>query len=155
MEKKKLYRSGTDKVIAGVCGGLGEYFEVDSTIIRIIFVILAVWGGAGVILYIIGIIVMPERKGDKMKKGEEKAKKTAKDIGDNIKAVAEDFKENIKDGNVEHRGSVVFGLIILLLGIMFLLKNFFSWFDFDVFWPVILIIIGLMFIAGAGRRRVK
>ena len=155
MEKRKLYRSNTDKVIAGVCGGLGEYFEVDPTIIRIIFVILAVWGGAGIILYIIGIIIMPEKEGEKMKNNNDKTKKTAQEIGDNIKAAAEDFRENIKDRNMEHRGGVVFGIIILLLGVMFLLRNFFSWFDFNVFWPVILIIIGLMFIAGAGKRRVR
>ena len=85
-----------------MCGGLGEYFEVDPIIIRIIFIILAVWGGAGIILYIIGIIIMPEKEGDKMKKGEEKAKNTAQEIGDNIKAAAEDFKENIKESGMEN-----------------------------------------------------
>lgn len=60
METKKLYRSNTDKMIAGVCGGLGQYFGVDPTLIRLIFALLVVFGvGSGILLYIILAIVMP------------------------------------------------------------------------------------------------
>jgi phage shock protein PspC (stress-responsive transcriptional regulator) len=57
---KRLYRSRTNRVIAGVAGGLGEYFGVDATIIRIIWVLLALPGGLpGIVLYIIFWILMP------------------------------------------------------------------------------------------------
>ena len=60
MNEKKLYRSNTDKMVAGVCGGLGKYFGVDSTVIRLIFALLVVFGvGSGLLLYIILAIVMP------------------------------------------------------------------------------------------------
>ncbi len=60
METKKLYRSNSDKMIAGVCGGLGQYFGVDPTLIRLIFALLVVFGvGSGILLYIILAIVMP------------------------------------------------------------------------------------------------
>ncbi len=60
MEGKKLYRSNTDKMIAGVCGGLAQYFGVDSTLIRLIFALLVFLGvGSGVLLYIILAIVVP------------------------------------------------------------------------------------------------
>jgi phage shock protein C len=60
MESKKLYRSNTDKMIAGVCGGLGQYFGVDPTLIRLIFALLVVFGvGSGVLLYIVLAIVIP------------------------------------------------------------------------------------------------
>lgn len=60
MSEKKLYRSNTDKMIAGVCGGLGQYFGIDSTVIRLIFALLVVFGvGSGILLYIILAIVMP------------------------------------------------------------------------------------------------
>ncbi len=60
METKKLYRSNTDKMVAGVCGGLGQYFGVDPTLIRLIFALLVVFGvGSGILLYIILAIVMP------------------------------------------------------------------------------------------------
>ena len=50
---KKLYRSETDRKIAGVCGGLGEYFNVDPVIFRIIFVVLFLYGGIGLLAYLI------------------------------------------------------------------------------------------------------
>ncbi len=60
METKKLYRSNTDKMIAGVCGGLGQYFGVDPTLIRLIFALLVVFGvGSGILLYLILAIGMP------------------------------------------------------------------------------------------------
>lgn len=60
---KKLYRSTTDKKIAGVCGGIAEYFEMDSTLVRIIWLICVLGLGFGVLAYIIAWIIMPERVG--------------------------------------------------------------------------------------------
>lgn len=57
--KKKLYRSATDKKIAGVCGGIAEYFDVDSTLIRLAAVFLMIFAGTGLLAYIICAIVMP------------------------------------------------------------------------------------------------
>ena len=60
METKKLYRSKTDKMISGVCGGLAQYFGVDATLVRLVFALLVFFGvGSGVLLYIILAIVMP------------------------------------------------------------------------------------------------
>lgn len=58
--EKKLYRSTTDKKIAGVCGGIAQYFGIDSTIIRLAFVIFCLMGGSGVLVYIICALVMKE-----------------------------------------------------------------------------------------------
>lgn len=58
---KKLYRSEDDKMLCGVCGGIAEYFAIDSTIIRILWVILALIFGSGVIAYIIAALVIPKR----------------------------------------------------------------------------------------------
>lgn len=60
MQQKKLYRSRNNRMIAGVCAGLAEYFNVDPTIIRLIFVLVGLAGGPGLILYIIMAIVVPE-----------------------------------------------------------------------------------------------
>ena len=60
MESKKLYRSNTDKMLAGVCGGLAQYFGIDSTIVRLIFALLVFFGvGSGIVLYIILALIMP------------------------------------------------------------------------------------------------
>ena len=62
--KKRLYKSKTDEKICGVCGGIAEYFEIDSTIIRIAWVLFTALGGSGVIAYIIAALVMPDKKDD-------------------------------------------------------------------------------------------
>lgn len=59
MEPKRIYRSRTDKIVAGICGGLGEYFSIDPVIIRIIFIILLLSVGSGILIYLIAWIVIP------------------------------------------------------------------------------------------------
>lgn len=61
MEEKKLYKSNTNKKLCGVCGGIAEYFAVDPTIIRLLWVLGTIFVGAGVIAYIIAAIVMPDQ----------------------------------------------------------------------------------------------
>ncbi len=60
MNGKRLYKSSTDKKICGVCGGLAEYFEVDSTLIRLLTVLVCMFAGSGIIAYIVAAIVMPD-----------------------------------------------------------------------------------------------
>ena len=80
---KKLYRSKKDKKIAGVCGGIAEYFDVDSTLVRLFTVLTLLLGGAGVVAYIIAWIIVPENpeqvsddKFDKIEESEEKIRKS-------------------------------------------------------------------------------
>ena len=63
-EYKKLYRSRDNRIIGGVCGGLGEYLGVDPTVIRLIYIILALWFGSGILAYIIFLILVPEEPVD-------------------------------------------------------------------------------------------
>jgi phage shock protein C len=58
---RKLYRSKTNRQVAGVCGGLAEYFNIDATLIRILFVVLAVLGGSGLVLYVAMWIIVPKQ----------------------------------------------------------------------------------------------
>jgi phage shock protein C len=57
---RKLYRSKTDRKLAGVCGGLAQYFNLDATLIRVLFVVLAVLGGSGLVLYLAMWIIVPK-----------------------------------------------------------------------------------------------
>lgn len=57
--KKKLYRSRTDKKLAGVCGGIAEYFDIDATLVRLAVVILVVFAGTGLLAYIVAAIIIP------------------------------------------------------------------------------------------------
>ena len=56
----KLYRSKKDRKVAGVCGGLGEYLGTDATVIRVLFIVLAVLGGAGLIIYLAMWLIVPQ-----------------------------------------------------------------------------------------------
>ncbi len=56
---KKLFKSNKNKVLTGTCGGIGEYFDIDPTIIRLIFIAVFVAGGSGLLIYIISALVIP------------------------------------------------------------------------------------------------
>jgi phage shock protein C len=57
---RKLYRSKTNRKLAGVCGGLAQYFNIDATMIRVLFILLAVLGGSGLVLYVAMWIIVPK-----------------------------------------------------------------------------------------------
>jgi phage shock protein C len=59
MQNKRLYRSTNDKMIAGVCGGLADFFGLDPSLVRLVFVLMAVLGGHGVLIYIILWLIVP------------------------------------------------------------------------------------------------
>ena len=65
MEARRLFRSKSARVIAGVCGGIAEYFNIDPVIIRIVWVVITLLGGAGLLAYIIAWIAIPQRREDK------------------------------------------------------------------------------------------
>ena len=61
MEEKSLLKSAVNRMICGVCGGIGEYFHIDPTVIRLIWVILSFFSvGAGIVIYIIAAVIIPE-----------------------------------------------------------------------------------------------
>jgi len=60
MEPKRIYRSRTNRVLAGVCQGLGEYLNIDPTLVRLAWAVLFLFGGAGLLAYIIAWIIIPE-----------------------------------------------------------------------------------------------
>ena len=60
MEQKKLYRSRENRMVCGVCGGIGEYFNIDATLIRLAWLLLAFTGG-GILAYFIAAVIIPDR----------------------------------------------------------------------------------------------
>ena len=60
MGEKRLVRSSTNQMLCGVCGGIGEYLGIDPTVVRLLWVLLSVLGGAGLLAYIIAAIIIPE-----------------------------------------------------------------------------------------------
>ncbi len=60
MSPKRLERSNQNRMISGVCGGIGEYFNIDPTIIRLLWVVFCIAGGSGILAYIIAAIIIPQ-----------------------------------------------------------------------------------------------
>ena len=60
MEPKKLTRPQTNRVIAGVCAGIGNYFSIDPVVVRIVWVLFSLMGGTGLLAYLVCLIIMPE-----------------------------------------------------------------------------------------------
>ena len=124
-----LRRSREDHVIAGVCGGLGRYFGIDPVILRLVFVVLLLAGGSGILLYGVAWIVIPEER-----------------PGDELGAAP-------REGGRLGGGAEVFGVALVVVGAFFLLREAFpDAFDSDYVWPVLLIAIGLVVLARGVRR---
>ena len=59
--EKKLFKSNTDKKLCGVCGGIAEYFNIDSTLVRLIWTLAIIFAGCGLLAYLIAALVMPNK----------------------------------------------------------------------------------------------
>ena len=112
----RLHRSATDSVLAGVCGGMAETLGVDSSLVRLAFVIATLWGGAGVLAYIVLAIVLP--------------------IDQQAAAPVWISSE---------RTRIVAGMVLLVAGGLLLAGNmgWAPWLSWDLFWPGVLIVIGV------------
>lgn len=145
-ETKKLYRSSSDRVIGGVCAGLGNYFDIDPIVFRLIFILLAVFGGSGVIVYIIMWILIPEQ-----------GEKRSNDMEENIKTGAGKMAKELKTASTTNNFRLVGGLIILLVGVIFLTQEFFPFFSvgFDKLWPLVIIAIGVVVLSKSSGEKVE
>jgi phage shock protein PspC (stress-responsive transcriptional regulator) len=147
MEPKRFYRNPVNKVIAGVCTGLGDYFDLDPILIRLIFIILAFIGGGGVLLYIILWIVTPEKPKDM---NQTQNSSTMENQQTNYSG-SQSSANNPSSGNpgdpARHdrhkRGNLIGGLVLITLGALFLADEFLPNVNFGDLWPVILIVIGI------------
>jgi phage shock protein C len=133
---KKLYRSRTNRMIAGVAGGIAEYLNMDPTIVRIVAVLL-MFAGIGIPAYIVGWIIIPE---DPLPEAINKESKMPAD-----KPIAHDHNPatHHRPHDVQQSRTVI-GIILIALGAAFLVQETFGWNIWSHAWPAILIIIGLV-----------
>jgi len=159
--EKRLYRSKSDRMIWGVCGGLAKYFDIDPTIVRIIAVLSVFVSGLGILAYVIMAIVVP-LEGTKVtapketvRENVEEMKETASELGREIRSTfAGEEGEPEEVAKVHHRRRNLFGIILIVLGVIFLLGslNLFPWLHWGNLWPLILVAIGVLIILGTRKR---
>lgn len=141
---RKLYRSSTNTVLAGVAGGLGEYFNMDPTLIRLVFVLITLFGGSGILVYLVLWLVIPGAN-TKGAISEETLKVNANEM----KQKAEYWVDEIKDHTPKIQSHINFGWLMVGFGVLFLLSNFgfFRFFRWDIWWPLLIIGAGLFLLA--------
>lgn len=168
---KKLYRSRNDRMIAGVCGGLADYFNVDSSLIRLAVLFIFLFQGIGLIAYIIAWVVMSEEplkneyrmpdeyyiedhndnqeynnKNDHQKN---KTEKNEKDKSDKEKQSEGEYYEQYQES--QDSGSnrrKLFAVVMILVGSIFLVDIWIPDLYWEKYWPIILIAAGVLMLKG-------
>ncbi len=144
--EKRIYRSQNDQVIGGVCSGIASYFDLDPTLIRVLFAVPAFGFGMGFILYIILWIVLPvgiTKKYTNM--NNETGSQTPPDFEPN-------FENNFNRPKRQGKNSVIGGVVLIVLGVLFLLDSLFD-IDFGKYWPIILIAIGVGILVEQSKKK--
>lgn len=138
----KLYRSEGNKIVTGVCGGLGEYLNIDPIILRIILVLITVFGGSGLFIYIILWIFIPSKS--------TLGKKSEDYIKENVNDIKNKSENAVKNGN----GRAFIGILLIVFGTTFLLENlgFYMFHNIWRFWPIALIALGLSILSGKSKQ---
>ncbi len=164
--QKRLYRSRSERVLWGVCGGLAKYFDMDPVLVRIIFVLLVFANGLGILAYIIMAVLVPLEGStaaaprETIRENVQEMKQSATELGEEIRS---GFAREAKTGEptgapqpatAEHRARNILGIVLIIVGVFSLLAtlNLFSWLWWGRFWPIILIVVGLLVIFASRRR---
>jgi phage shock protein PspC (stress-responsive transcriptional regulator) len=140
MSEGRLTRSGTDKMIAGVCGGLANYLGIDSVLVRLAFVVLLFASGIGFPIYLILWVIMPRE--------EDIGRPSSAVMQENIEEMSHTVSSRV--GRMGRPGTV--GILFILLGFYFLFNQL-GWLGWvsGAFWPLVIIGIGLYMITQRSR----
>jgi phage shock protein C len=136
---KRLYRSHKEKMIGGVCGGLAEYFDIDPVLVRILFVVAVFAGGSGVLAYIICWIIIPEQP------------YTVVVTPATPSAPPDQNPPAQIPQQSNNRGSMSAGIVLIIIGGLFLAHNFMPFFHFRDFWPIIMILLGIAILSRSSK----
>lgn len=147
--EKRLYRSRSDRMIAGVCGGLGEYLGVDPVWIRLFFVLLLFATGFGFGAYLILWIIVPEEgraaatPGETVQANVQEMAERARELGQSVQRGLQADRSSSEAGPTS--GPIVVGVAFVLLGAFLMLNqlNLSWWPRWDVMWPLLVIFVGV------------
>ena len=153
--KQRLYRSRSGAILGGVCGGLGDYFNIDSNIIRLVFAVLTFINGVGLLLYLAVWLIVPREETTEKTTLKETVHIAAEEIVEKAQSVGKEISTAVRRSSSSN-ASVFLGIILLLLGSVFLMHNLgLGWFfglGFDLLWPVLLIIGGVVLLLRRRKR---
>lgn len=151
MQSPRLERSNTNRVIAGVCGGIGEYLAVDATLVRAVFVVLAFLGGVGLLGYFVLLILMPQPGRpapftSSTSHTTTDAPHAAGDPAATTPTTVAPVDPAVRAAEAERRRMFA-GYLLIGVGVVFLLSNAgFRFLQWQYLWPLVLIGIGALFL---------
>jgi phage shock protein C len=147
---ERLYRSSSERMVAGVCGGFGEYFGIDPTVVRVIFVLATIVTAflLGIAAYLALWLIIPSEESlsgttrESMRKNVEEIAQSARDLGSEVQATLSGGKK--AEASHRERLSLV-GLVLVIVGILFLTGNLnpLGWLHWDKLWALAIIGVGL------------
>ncbi len=144
---RRLYRSRADRMVGGVCGGLGEYLGIDSVWVRLFFVLLVLGQGIGFALYLILWIIIPQGEGGGVASSDT-MRSNIDEIGSQARRMGEDLRGSWRSGN--NQAPVIVGVALVIIGLVYLLQNlnfpWLHWLRFDILWPLLLLAGGIALI---------
>lgn len=142
--EKRLYRSKHDQKLAGVCGGIAEYFEIDSTIVRLLWLVSVFALGTGVLIYIIAALIIPEK---------ENGGSTINLNKDSDRVYKQESKTYSRSFD-EDKNTKLIAYSLIGVGALLFIKRFplFHWINFRLLFPLILIGAGVL-VLGKGFKK--
>lgn len=120
-----LRRSRRDRVLGGVCGGLARYLDVDPVLLRVAAIALALSGGVGVLAYLVAWVALPDAD-------DEEPESTVPPAG-------------------RHAVAIAVGAALVGLGVLLLVRQWMPWFGAEVFWPLVVVAVGVLVLVTARR----
>ena len=143
---RQLYRSRTNYILGGVCGGLGEYLNISPIFVRLFFILLTAVTGTGVILYLLLWFLLPQAN---------QVGYNPNDLAGHFRQMGQEFGEAVRTPT---SNAVKFvGIALVVLGIVIFLQNlnlpWLRWLNADLFWPTLLILGGVVLIYRALKGR--
>jgi len=154
---ERLYRSSTQRILGGVCGGLGEYFNIDPTIVRVVFAVVTIATALviGVVLYLLLWLIVPA-EASLGKSTRESLRENVDDMASSARQIGNEMQATFRGVSSEEprrlEPAALAGLLLIILGALFLLGNLdlLGWIHWSRLWPLIIIVIGILLLV---RRR--
>jgi phage shock protein C len=143
----RLYRSRSDRMIGGVCGGLARYLSIDPILVRIFFVLLTITGSFGFWLYVLLWVIVPDETQEDRRIGFDNFEDRAKGMG-------EDVRQAVRSPNTN--GVRLVGIVLICFGAFLLLTNlhipWLAWLSKDLLLPILVIIAGAVLLFRALKK---
>lgn len=147
MQQVRLMRSNSDKMIAGVCGGIAGYLGVDSIFVRLAFLVLFFASGIGLLIYLILMFIMPSET--------RRRSESVKILQENLDEYGHDINSNVRKIRAHPQGPAIAAGLLIILGFYLLLGNFgwLAWIGSGIFWSIILVGLGIYLMVRSKRER--